>query len=74
MNMFKKIVLLLIIIAVSSNPLVLNINALETNNLKLETSINYSKNNEETFDGYVLYSQEFSRYTYILGTSVSEII
>ncbi len=63
----KKIILLIIITALLSTSFISNTSALEINANKLENLPSSSTSNEESFDGYILFSQEFSRYTYLIN-------
>jgi hypothetical protein len=63
----KKIIALTIIIALLSTSFISNISAFEINVNKLEKLPLDSPINKESDDGYILFSQEFSRYTYLIN-------
>jgi hypothetical protein len=63
----KKIIVLTVIIALLSTSFISITSAFEINAVKLENLQLSSSINNDSFDGYILFSQEFSRYTYLIN-------
>lgn len=63
----KKIIVLTIVIALLSTSIISNIGALEINSYKLNNIQLASPILDESDDGYILYSLEFSRFTFLIN-------